>query len=72
MAKLYFTRTVKYNGTIYTSKAAVEVLDGDVEGLKSAGLVGKILEEPKIDGPKDDENPDEGNEGNQEGNEDEE
>lgn len=62
MTKVYFTRTVKYLGVVYTSQTAVEVDDGDVAGLKADGLISKDVEvktvqdepvkdEPVIDEP---------------------
>lgn len=44
MTKVYFTRTVKYLGVVYTSQTAVEVDDGDVAGLKADGLISKDVE----------------------------
>ena len=44
MTKVYFTRTVKYLGVVYTSQTAVEVDDGDVAGLKTDGLISKDVE----------------------------
>ncbi|MDD3039767.1 hypothetical protein [Bacteroides sp.] len=39
MTKVYFTRTVKYLGVVYTSQTAVEVIDSDVDSLKADGLI---------------------------------
>lgn len=45
MAKMYFAKTVRYEGSEYPPNTAFEVKDVDVDDLKKAG--GWIIEEPK-------------------------
>lgn len=45
MAKMYFGKTVRYEGTEYPPNTTFEVKDTDVDDLKKAG--GWIIEEPK-------------------------
>ena len=47
MAKMYFAKTVRYEGSEYPPNTAFEVKDVDVDGLKKAG--GWIIEKPKVD-----------------------
>lgn len=46
MAKMYFDKTVQYNGVKFAPRATFEVLDSDVEELQRAG--GWLAEEPKV------------------------
>lgn len=45
MAKMYFGKTVRYEGTEYPPNTTFEVKDTDVDGLKKSG--GWLVEEPK-------------------------
>ncbi|MFA5638821.1 MAG: hypothetical protein WC961_08075 [Anaerovoracaceae bacterium] len=45
MAKMYFAKTVRYEGSEYPPNTAFEVKDADVDDLKKAG--GWIIEKPK-------------------------
>ena len=47
MAKMYFAKTVRYEGSEYPPNTAFEVRDVDVDDLKKAG--GWIIEKPKVD-----------------------
>jgi hypothetical protein len=47
MAKMYFAKTVRYEGSEYPPNTAFEVKDVDVDDLKKAG--GWIIEKPKVD-----------------------
>lgn len=47
MAKMYFAKTVRYEGSEYPPNTAFEVKDADVDDLKKAG--GWIIEKPKVD-----------------------
>lgn len=47
MAKMYFAKTVRYQGSEYPPNTAFEVKDVDVDDLKKAG--GWIIEKPKVD-----------------------
>lgn len=47
MAKMYFAKTVRYEGTEYPPNTTFEVRDADVDDLKKAG--GWIIEESKVD-----------------------
>ena len=47
MAKMYFAKTVRYQGSEYPPNTAFEVRDVDVDDLKKAG--GWIIEKPKVD-----------------------
>lgn len=44
MAKMYFGKTVRYEGMEYPPNTAFEVKDSDVDGLKKHG--GWLVEEP--------------------------
>jgi len=45
MAKMYFAKTVRYEGSEYPPNTTFEVKDSDVDDLKKAG--GWIIEKPK-------------------------
>ena len=45
MAKMYFGKTVRYEGTEYPPNTTFEVKDTDVDDLKKSG--GWLVEEPK-------------------------
>ena len=47
MAKMYFGKTVRYEGMEYPPNTTFEVKDSDVDDLKKAG--GWIIEKPKVD-----------------------
>lgn len=47
MAKMYFAKTVRYEGSEYPPNTVFEVKDADVDDLKKAG--GWIIEGPKVD-----------------------
>jgi hypothetical protein len=47
MAKMYFAKTVRYEGSEYPPNTTFEVKDNDVDDLKKAG--GWIIEKPKVD-----------------------
>ena len=47
MAKMYFAKTVRYEGSEYPPNTTFEVKDVDVDDLKKAG--GWIIEKPKVD-----------------------
>jgi len=47
VAKMYFAKTVRYQGSEYPPNTAFEVKDVDVDDLKKAG--GWIIEKPKVD-----------------------
>ena len=47
MAKMYFAKTVRYEGSEYPPNTTFEVKDADVDDLKKAG--GWIIEKPKVD-----------------------
>ena len=47
MAKIYFGKTVRYEGTEYPPNTTFEVKDTDLAALVKAGA--EVLEEPKVD-----------------------
>lgn len=47
MAKMYFGKTVRYEGMEYPPNTTFEVKDSDVDGLKKHG--GWLVEEPEKD-----------------------
>jgi len=60
MAKMYFAKTVRYEGSEYPPNTAFEVRDVDVDDLKKAG--GWIIEEPKVDNAGENKGPENGTE----------
>lgn len=56
MAKMYFAKTVRYEGSEYPPNTAFEVKDVDVGDLKKAG--GWIIEKPKVDSANENKEPD--------------
>lgn len=60
MAKMYFAKTVRYEGSEYPPNTAFEVKDADVDDLKKAG--GWIIEKPKVDNANKNKEPEKGKE----------
>ena len=60
MAKMYFAKTVRYEGLEYPPNTVFEVKDVDVDGLKKHG--GWIIEEPKVDNADENKEPENGTE----------
>ena len=60
MAKMYFAKTVRYEGSEYPPNTAFEVKDVDVDDLKKAG--GWVIEEPKVDNADENKEPKNGTE----------
>jgi len=60
MAKMYFAKTVRYQGSEYPPNTAFEVRDVDVDDLKKAG--GWIIEKPKVDNANKNKEPEKGKE----------
>jgi len=60
MAKMYFAKTVRYQGSEYPPNTAFEVRDVDVDDLKKAG--GWVIEERKVDNAGENKGPENGTE----------
>lgn len=60
MTKMYFAKTVRYEGSEYPPNTVFEVKDADVDDLKKAG--GWIIEEPKVDNADENKEPENGTE----------